>query len=321
MKAFAKQLIAMEVEEASLRETLIEQGELGAGYHPTLRALHEAQADITAETIEKLGWPTLKIIGEDAYDALFMVALNAISRPAWMRRAYAGFSQAKDNMAPGYAAYLLDRIAYFERRPQQYATQWDVTVEGETVLWTLDDAASLNQKRARAGLDTFEELDFALVELDLGQGLKRIMGQYQFLYEVGWLSPTDNQLMRLLRVLSGYTSGGLMGATYSKGHYEGNLADRKGPIDMVMPLQHKEAFEEFLALQGHTIVTKGLKHGLYALKDDLGYVELQVNYTPFSEHEEGWWMDGLDMLLRDAQQHTINGWLLSQASLPKALRL
>lgn len=312
MKALAKQLIQMELQEAQLRERLIAEDVLGGGYHPELRALHEGQADQVYDYVKTSGWPTLKGLGEEAYDCLFMVALNAISRPEWMRRAYLGFSEAVDSMAPGYAAYLSDRIAYFERRPQLFATQWDTTVEGETVLWPVEDMENLGLRRAKAGLDPFEDLDFSLSDLDLGQGLKRINGQYSFLYQVGWLCPSDREIKRLLILLGAYTSGGLMGPCYSNLHHKGFLSERKEALDMIMPLQHKEAFEDFVKAQGHTVVTRGLKHGLYALKDSEGFLELQVQFLPFEDHEDGWLVGGLDILLKDLQAHTVNGYLLSQ---------
>lgn len=319
MKAFAKQLIAMESEEAALREDLLNREELGQGYHPELRLLHEQQADLVAEIVEREGWPTIKAIGEDAYDGLFMVALNAISRPAWMKRAYEGFKRAKDNMSLGYAAYLFDRIAYFERRPQVYATQWDVTVEGETRLWTLEDPEGLALRRAKAGLDTFEELDFALLELDLGQGLKRVMGQYAFLYEVGWLTEGDGKIRRLMNSLKPYASGGLLGPKYCQVNGISNAVTSGTGIDIIMPLQHKEAFEAFLRDEGHTSIIKGLTHGTYALKDDQGFLEISVTYNEWIDHEEGWWIKGLDMLLSDASQHTPKGWVLSQKALQRTL--
>lgn len=321
MKAFAKQLMDMEVAEASLRERLLSEGALSAGYHPELRALHEEQADKAAAVVADKGWPTAKALGWDAYDALFMVALNAISRPEWMRRAYLGFSEAKDDMSKGYAAYLSDRIAYFERRPQRYGTQWDVTVEGETVLWPVVEPEGLDQRRAQVGLDAFEELDFSLVELDLGQGLKRVLGQYDFMYQVGWLCPSHGDIRRLMRLLSDYSSGGLMGPDYSQQHYQGTLSEHKGPMDMVMPLQHKDAFEAFLRDEGHTVIAKGLKHGTYALKDDQGYLELKVYFIAFVEGEGGWCLEGFEGHLDAAQCHTVNGWLMSESSLQRGRSL
>lgn len=315
MKNFARDLIEMESEEATLRESLLEAGALKSGYQPELRHLHEVQVARVQDQVKSLGWPSIKAVGEDAYDALFMIALNAISRPDFMRAALKAFGGAKDAMSRGYAAYLEDRIAYFERRPQTYGTQWDVTVEGETVLWPVMTPQEMNLRRAKAGLDTFEELDFSILELNLGQGLKRAMGQYDFLYEVGWLTPICPSLVRLLKALGPYTSGGLLGPAYAQAHYEGTLGAYDKAIDIVMPLQHKEAFEAFLKEEGHTIVAKGLKRGTYALKDDAGYFEIVVNYLAFTESEAGWVVEGLGATIMDLQVHTANGWLMSESSL------
>lgn len=321
MKAFAKKLLQMEQEEQALRQAIITRGELMAGYHPELRAAHEEQVTCVQNAIKEKGWPSAKTIGDDGYDALFMVALNGISQPEFMRYACEQFQKAKDGASKVYYAHLVDRIAYFERKPQVYGTQWDINVIGETVLWAVDHPESLNDRRKTMGLEPFEDLDFALVELDLGQGLKRLIGQYDFIYQTKWLMPVDPQVSRLFEALADYDSGAIMGFNYCLSHYMGTLPERRDNIDLLMPLQHKEAFDQFIQEEEHTLVTKGLKHGTYALKDDLGFIHIAVTFVPFEEGEEDWVVGGINMPLGLAATHTANGWLLTAKALLAARKM
>lgn len=321
MKAFAKKLLQMEQEEQALRQDIIDRGELMAGYHPELRAVHQQQVTWVQNTVKEKGWPTLKTIGDEGYDALFMVALNGISQPEFMRSACEQFQKAKDGASKVYYAHLVDRIAYFERKPQIYGTQWDINAIGETVLWEVQNPESLDERRKSMGLEPFEELDFALVELDLGQGLKRLIGQYDFIYQTKWLTAIDSESARVFEALTAYDSGAIMGFSYSLSHYMGTLPERRDNIDLLMPLQHKEAFDQFIQEEEHTVVTKGLKHGIYALKDDLGFIHIAVTFVPFEEGEEDWVVGGINMPLGLATTHTANGWLLTPKALLRARKM
>ncbi|MBM1106931.1 hypothetical protein JQC67_12340 [Aurantibacter crassamenti] len=54
-------------------------------------------------------------------------------------------------------AYLTDRIAVFENKPQLYGTQFDWDVSGELSPNTFDDLKKVNQRRKSIGLNSIEE--------------------------------------------------------------------------------------------------------------------------------------------------------------------
>jgi hypothetical protein len=59
--------------------------------------------------------------------------------------------------APSWqAAYLCDRIAYFEGRPQRYGTQYDTGADGYVDVYRLEDPANVDQLRATVGLSPLE---------------------------------------------------------------------------------------------------------------------------------------------------------------------
>ena len=54
-------------------------------------------------------------------------------------------------------AYLIDRIAVFEGKPQRYGTQFDWNENGELSPQPFDDLTKVNQRRKSIGLNTIEE--------------------------------------------------------------------------------------------------------------------------------------------------------------------
>ncbi|MCK8060528.1 MULTISPECIES: hypothetical protein [unclassified Fusibacter] len=318
MKQLEKQLIKMEEADYELRQDIMNRGELFAGYHPEIRALHEKNAAFVMNYVKDNQWPDFAKLSEEAAEALFMVIIHAISMPDFMRGAWDFYSLKKDPVTKSYAAHMADRIAFFERRPQLYGTQWDISLIGETVLWEVETPDLLDSRRKENGMAEFEEIDFALIEMDLGMGLKRQIGQYDFLYQTKWVCPEDNHIIRLLHFYRDYESGFIMGPKYSAAHHLGTLALKEPTIDLVMPLQHKEAFDQFNEANGVTTVQKGMKSGSYAIKDDLGYLHFEVIFIEFTEGDDNWELAGSKLDLGLATCHTVNGWLLTPIAILKA---
>jgi hypothetical protein len=50
-------------------------------------------------------------------------------------------------------AFLTDRIAFFEGRPQRYGTQLDYDAEGYSVVYALEDPNSMDELRRSVGLE------------------------------------------------------------------------------------------------------------------------------------------------------------------------
>jgi hypothetical protein len=294
------------------------RGELFAGYHPEMRALHEKNAVFMMNYVKKNEWPDFKKLSEDAAEALFMVIIHAISMPDFMREAYLNYNTKTDKRTKNYVAHISDRIAFFERKAQLYGTQWDINLIGETVLWNVENEENLNIRRKELGMDAFEEIDFALIEMDLGMGLKRQIGQYHFLYQTKWLSPADSSIKRLLHFYSTYESGFIMGPKYSTAHYLNELTSRTGNIDILLPAQHKDAFDQFNEVNNVTTIQKGLKYGTYALKDETGFLHFDVIFIEFTEGENNWELGATKLDIAEATEHTTNGWILTPEAILKA---
>jgi hypothetical protein len=149
------ELIAMRAEDLRVRQELIESGELGGSYVPRMQAVHIKNAERLNEIIDEHGWPDEQAVGEDGAKAAWLIVQHAIGFPDFQRNCLQLLQRAADKgrIPIWQVAYLEDRIAMHEGRPQQYGTQWlDDPVDGRIRPWKLADPERVNELRAEAGL-------------------------------------------------------------------------------------------------------------------------------------------------------------------------
>jgi len=146
------ELVRMRVADERERERLLPR--LGDGYHPEMAALHRRNAARLRELIDAHGWPDAQLVGDDGAEAAWFIAQHAIGEPAFQRRA---LQLVEEKVAAGrvpawQAAYLFDRIAMYEGRPQRWGTQSLPEPDGEFRRWKTEYPRRLNQRRAAVGL-------------------------------------------------------------------------------------------------------------------------------------------------------------------------
>ncbi|MEM9171864.1 MAG: DUF6624 domain-containing protein [Pseudomonadota bacterium] len=159
MTDLAVRLLALADEDIAVRNRLIDSGELFDGYHPHMAAVHSNNADALTAIIDAHGWPGRTLVGEKGAEAAWLIVQHAIGRPDFQRRCLTLIeaSTAAGDM-PGFcAAYLSDRIASFEGRPQRYGTDFDWDDNGELSPSALEDAARVDEYRAQVGLGPLAE--------------------------------------------------------------------------------------------------------------------------------------------------------------------
>jgi hypothetical protein len=153
--ALRRELLTMRNEDLRIREELLASGELGGAYVPKMEAVHQRNASRLRELIHLHGWPSENLAGKDGCEAAWLIAQHAIGEPGFQRYV---LQMLHGSIAIGHApawqaAYLEDRIAMYEGRPQRYGTQWlDDPRDGLTRPWTLADPANVNASRAEVGL-------------------------------------------------------------------------------------------------------------------------------------------------------------------------
>jgi len=186
-----EKLLAMRNEDARIREQLATTGELFDGYNPAMEKVHLKNAAELEKMIDEHGWLGKSLVGADGAEAAWLVAQHAISLPEFSRKCLRLIQQAvTDNEAEPYqAAYLHDRISFFENRPQRYGTHSDWNEAGAMEVWTLEDEEKVNEHRAAVGLQPLESLTWENEETRENQ--PRIYAERQADFEawakrIGW---------------------------------------------------------------------------------------------------------------------------------------
>jgi hypothetical protein len=153
------ELLSMAAEDRRVRAELMAEGSLGDGYHPRVEEVHRRNAARLKEIIEHHGWPGRSLVGEDGAHAAWFILQHAIGEPALQRR---GLGLLREAVAAGeapaiQAAYLEDRIRFFEGRPQVYGTQYDWDEAGELSPHPIEDIGGVDERRRAVGLGPLEE--------------------------------------------------------------------------------------------------------------------------------------------------------------------
>lgn len=155
----AERIINLKKADLEFRDGLIQQGILGEGYNEGMASLHNKNAAILDEIIDTIGFPTMDKVGEEAFDAAWLVIQHSIGTPDFMRKCMKLLEAAVNEQKahPKSLVYLTDRIAGFEGNVQLYGTQFDWDENGELSPKPFDDLLLVNRRRKSVGLNTLEE--------------------------------------------------------------------------------------------------------------------------------------------------------------------
>lgn len=157
--ALREELLSMEAEDLRVREELAGEGLLGEGYEPRMEAVHTRNAVRLEAIVDQHGWPGRSLVEDDGAEAAWRILQHAIGRPDLLRRYLPLLQQAAANgeIPDWHPAYLLDRICFFEGKPQVYGTQYDWDDEGFSTLWPVEQPEKVNEKRKKVGLPPLAE--------------------------------------------------------------------------------------------------------------------------------------------------------------------
>ncbi len=144
----------MRKSDLEVRQQILQRGELEEGYHPDMEAVHRQNAARLRDIVAQFGWPDIDMVGDDGTSAAWLVAQHAIGEPEFQRSALALINDkvAAGKLPPEQAAYLFDRIAMYEGKPQRYGTNSLPSPDGRSRRWTTEDPKNLDARRAAVGL-------------------------------------------------------------------------------------------------------------------------------------------------------------------------
>ena len=158
-KSIAEKIIELKNADFILREKLLKSGKLSEGYDEEMKELHDKNAKILNDIIDTIGYPTIDKVGREASEAAYLVIQHAIGQPELMKKGPSLLKTAvSENKADAQnLAYLTDRIAVFEEKPQLYGTQFDWDENGNLSPNLYDNLTKVNERRKSLGLNTLEE--------------------------------------------------------------------------------------------------------------------------------------------------------------------
>ena len=155
----AQELIDLFAEDQRVRAELAADGSLFIGYNARMREVHERNAARLEDILRAHGWPGIHLAGKEGAEAAWRIAQHAIAMPQFQRRCLKLLQAAvaRGDADAQHAAYMDDRIAYNERRPQKYGTQFDWNEIGDMAPWQVDDAKAVERRRQALGMPSFAE--------------------------------------------------------------------------------------------------------------------------------------------------------------------
>lgn len=158
-KNISEKIIELKNADLALREKLIKSGQLSSGYNNEMKEMHNRNAKILCDIIDKIGYPTREKVGKEANEATWLIIQHSIGQPEFMKKSAEllkiAVREGKED--PKSLAYLTDRIAVFECKPQYYGTQFDWDENGLLSPNHFDDLKKVNERRKSIGLNTLEE--------------------------------------------------------------------------------------------------------------------------------------------------------------------
>jgi 23S rRNA maturation mini-RNase III len=196
----AQELIERRRHDFDVRQRLIAEGKLFRGYNPEMEAVHLDNARRLQTIIDQIGWPAQEQVGEDASQAAWLIVQHAISLPSFMKRSLALMNEQQKTRTidPVNLAFLSDRIAMYENRPQSYGTQFVDDEQGQLVPYLLDNSVDqVNQRRQQVGLNTIaERLAELTAQINVEQGRQPTLTERESVQveydawrrKVGWIT-------------------------------------------------------------------------------------------------------------------------------------
>ncbi|MBK6365214.1 MAG: hypothetical protein IPF52_17760 [Saprospiraceae bacterium] len=158
-KSWADKIIELKNADLTLREKLVKSGQLSDGYNKDMKELHNNNTAILNDIIDTIGFPTTDKVGSEASEAAWLVIQHSIGQPLLMKKCVKLLETAvSEGKADAKSlAYLTDRIAVLEGKPQLYGTQYDWDNNGNMSPNLFDDIKKVNERRKSIGLNSVEE--------------------------------------------------------------------------------------------------------------------------------------------------------------------
>lgn len=156
MKNHIDAIIRLKDKDLKFRIHLLQENLLSEDYNAEMEKIHLENAKKLKHIIKEIGFPTIQKVGNEAYEAAWLVIQHAISLPIFMKSCLRLMKKEKKGVNAIHIAYLEDRINVFEGKPQHYGTQFDWDENGILNPSPFDDLEKVNKRRKKLLLNTLE---------------------------------------------------------------------------------------------------------------------------------------------------------------------
>ncbi|MEZ4358709.1 MAG: DUF6624 domain-containing protein [Kofleriaceae bacterium] len=157
-------LARAEVDQAAVMKAFVDEATKG---DPALAAAAAATTrDNTAwlrRVVAEHGWPTHAMVGEDGAHSAWLLVQHADADPAFQAECLAKMEPLlrSEQASEVDYAYLYDRVAVAEHRPQRYGTQFDEHRQPRPI----EEPDGVDARRARIGLPTMAEYTQQMIKM------------------------------------------------------------------------------------------------------------------------------------------------------------
>jgi hypothetical protein len=129
---------------------------------PVQKIDHENTEALKA-IVAKYGWPGRSLVGENGANNAWLLAQHADQDHEFQKQVLTLIEPlvARGEVSPNHFAYLYDRLAVAEKRPQRFGTQCDMNGDPGAV----EDPPHLDARRAAYGMSTMAEYKEGLLKM------------------------------------------------------------------------------------------------------------------------------------------------------------
>lgn len=154
-KKIATELISMMEKDQAMRKRWAESGFDSAKYDSKVDAVNEKRVK---EIVDKIGWPAISFIGEEASTATWLLVQHAGDNPSFQKMMLQKMKQLpKNEVDQKQIAKLEDRIRLLEGKKQLYGTSFTIDLKTKKLLVDpIYDVKNINKRRKKLDLDNFE---------------------------------------------------------------------------------------------------------------------------------------------------------------------
>jgi hypothetical protein len=85
-ESIAKKIIELKNADLTLRDKLVQFGQLSEGYNDEMEELHNKNAKVLNDIMDTIGYPTIDKVGKEANEATWLVIQHSIGQPEFMKK-------------------------------------------------------------------------------------------------------------------------------------------------------------------------------------------------------------------------------------------